>query len=240
MRDLYVTRPRPSHAGWLALASSLCLSLVLACGMARADDEADADEPAIEGQADAPAWRKGQVVRVLPPDATSLSYAGLPYFYGAGVWFRPHRGGRYIVAVPPAGLVVPSLPAGAQSFWVGPDLYFHAHGVTYVGDIAGGYRVVSVMPTLNLSGASEQDGEDAPAPAARKPRTSRHADGLYVYPRKGQRQSRLVADRKACNAWAREESGHDPAATEDTDADAYAEFQRAVSVCLEARGYSVR
>ena len=60
---------------------------------------------------------------------------------------------------------------------------------------------------------------------------------LFVYPRGGQSDDQIAADRRECANWASGQSGYDPA----KDADPrHSEFQRATAACLEARGYAVK
>ena len=67
----------------------------------------------------------------------------------------------------------------------------------------------------------------------------------YIYPKNGQTQDQLWADRYACHSWAKSQSGFDPTkpatdvAPED-NASQRDQYRRAMTACLEARGYSVR
>jgi hypothetical protein len=70
-------------------------------------------------------------------------------------------------------------------------------------------------------------------------------DDIYVYPREGQSDEELAFDRYECHRWAADETGFDPT-LEDGGVGAYqaeasrSEYLRAMTACLEARGYSVR
>jgi Outer membrane protein beta-barrel domain len=77
------------------------------------------------------------------------------------------------------------------------------------------------------AGASAQ----APAAAAPAPAGTFHdaAAGLDISPRNGQSAQQEAADHEACAAWAHGQAGAQPA-----------EYQRAISACLDAHGYSVR
>lgn len=80
---------------------------------------------------------------------------------------------------------------------------------------------------------------DAPA-AAPDPAAS----GFYVYPKNGQSQQQQSADRYECYLWAKSQTRFDPAAPAGGVAPgAYAsrrtEYLRAMTACLDARGYSV-
>lgn len=203
----------------LSLALALCISAQAAAG---------------------PMLRPGQVITALPSGTRSVPYGGHDYFYGSGIWMLPAAGGRYVVALPPPGPVVAELPAGYQSYWVGPDLYFYANGVTYIRELTGGYRVVSAQAGAAPAAANQgtQDTDEAAPRRVRKVSKGK-VDGLYVYPARKQGKAQTRADRQACIAWGREEADYDPA-TDAEDEQAFEDFQRAVSACLEARGYTVR
>jgi hypothetical protein len=69
---------------------------------------------------------------------------------------------------------------------------------------------------------------------------------MFVYPQRGQSESRQSDDRYACHRWAVDQSGYDPTrALEGAEAasaggGSRSDYQRAVSACLEGRGYTVR
>jgi hypothetical protein len=86
--------------------------------------------------------------------------------------------------------------------------------------------------------------ELGPAPAQAAPRvqmpTNQAALGaqtgpLYVYPRQGQSNQQQSQDEAECNRWASSRMGGGLDA-----AQAVANFQRALTACLDAKGYSVR
>ena len=67
---------------------------------------------------------------------------------------------------------------------------------------------------------------------------------LFVYPREGQSPEQVEFDRYECHRWASEQTGFDPTRPEDgvpyeQTSTARAEYLRATTACLEARGYSV-
>jgi opacity protein-like surface antigen len=65
------------------------------------------------------------------------------------------------------------------------------------------------------------------------------AGGLYFYPKNGQSADQQAADRYACYGWAVKQSRFDPAADTGQNGAGLDEFRRAMSACLEGRGYSV-
>ena len=70
------------------------------------------------------------------------------------------------------------------------------------------------------------------------------AGGLLIYPKNGQSQEQQSADRYSCHTWAQGQTGFDPtepnsAASPSQLASRRSDYRRAMSACLEARGYSV-
>ena len=181
--------------------------------------------------------RPGYVVGVLPPAYTVVSRWGVPYYYGAGAWYRPY-GPRFVVVGAPFGAVVPFLPPYYTTVYAGGAPYYCA-GDTYYQSVPGGYAVVPAPANV------------APQPMAGSgygyPSSARDDDDeLYVYPERGQSESRQSDDRYACHRWAVDQTGYDPTRALEGVQDASAgggtrgSYQRAMTACLAARGYSVR
>jgi opacity protein-like surface antigen len=71
------------------------------------------------------------------------------------------------------------------------------------------------------------------------------AGGFAIYPKNGQTAEQESADRYACHSWARNQTGFDPTepaggVSPSEEASRRAEYRRAMTACLEARGYDVR
>lgn len=63
----------------------------------------------------------------------------------------------------------------------------------------------------------------------------------FVYPGRGQSQAQLAADRSQCNGWAVGESGYDPDLKVHRNPETGPiDYGRALTACLEGRGYTVR
>lgn len=157
----------------------------------------------------------GYAVGALPTGAVSVGFGGGHWFFHGGVWFRA-AGGRFVVGLPPVGIAVPLLPPGFVTLWIGGANYYYANGVYYSAAADGGYTVVDAPPGAGMAKA-------APPPAP--------AQEPVIYPRNGQTAAQTDSDRKACNEWAAQQ----PGALADS-----AVFQRGVSACMDARGYTVR
>jgi opacity protein-like surface antigen len=65
------------------------------------------------------------------------------------------------------------------------------------------------------------------------------AEHPYISPENGQSQEQQWADRYACHSWAKSQSGFDPTKQAEVPPNENASYRRAMTTCLEARGYSV-
>ncbi|MBI5602042.1 MAG: hypothetical protein HY879_01660 [Deltaproteobacteria bacterium] len=68
---------------------------------------------------------------------------------------------------------------------------------------------------------------------------------MFVYPRQGQSEEQQGRDRDECHNWAVNQTGYDPAkpldiVPDDQTIQKSVDFFRAISACLDARGYTVR
>jgi len=166
---------------------------------------------------------RGQFRTTLPRDHRSVLHRGTRFFFSGGVWYLP-QGLRFFVTVPPIGLVVPFLPSSYVTVWVGGAPYYYANEVYYAhrGD---GYVVVE-------------------PPKGEVSRTT-PSDRLFIYPRLGQSEAQQAEDREACHGWAVEQTGYDPRqpageADEAANDERRADYSRAMSACLDGRGYTVK
>lgn len=176
----------------------------------------------------------GYALTILPPGYLSVVYHDRHFFFNAGVWFV-QEGPRYVVVSPPVGVVIPALPPAFTTIWIGGTPYYYANGI-YYAPTSGGY--VTVDPPTGYEDASitppPMDPNAAPPPAAPPA-----GDLLFVYPKKGQSDARISADRVQCAKQATTKTGYDPdrASLDDTRR---GDYLRAVGSCLENRGYEVR
>ncbi len=174
---------------------------------------------------------RGVVVSALPREHYEVVHGGAHYFFAGGVWYAP-RGPRWVVVAPPIGVYVPVLPPFYTTLWVGGIPYYYADDVYYVyRGPAYGYEVVTPPPDT---------GVQAPAAAPPPPSTE-----LYIYPKNGQSEQQQAQDRYECHSWASSQTGFDPTApnggvSPDQAGGRRADYDRAMSACLEARGYTVK
>ena len=68
------------------------------------------------------------------------------------------------------------------------------------------------------------------------------AQEVIVYPAKGQSQEQQSRDRYECHQWAVHETGVDPSLWDEYEItyEDRSEYRRAISACLEGRGYTVK
>jgi len=170
-------------------------------------------------------------VRPSLPDGYRPYYRGGSRFYfSGGIWYAP-RGPGFVVVSPPPGLVVSVLPPYYSTVWIGGAPYYYADDVYYTWQPdQNGYAVVD-----------PPDNADAPSPPP-PPSDSGQGD-LIIYPKNGQTKEQQSADQFECNNWAKGQTGFDPTqpsggVSGNPDA-ARSNYDRAMSACLQGRGYQV-
>ena len=161
------------------------------------------------------------------------SYRGgryYPYHYHGGGGYYPYCSYGVWGYYPwwPWFSVAPSLPLYYQTIWVGGFPYYYANG-TYYTQTAGGYVIVD-PPQEAVSQGSP--------PLASAP----SEDRLFVYPRKGQSEKEQAEDRYQCHRWAVDQTGYDPIMVSGgaPSVQKRADYQRAMTACLDARGYTAK
>ena len=161
---------------------------------------------------------RGYALHALPGGSVSVPWHGSNYYFHGGVWWRPY-GSRFVVVLPPIGIVVPLLPSAYVSLWIGGAPYYYANGAYYAPLPGQGYTVVAPPPGAESA---------VPAPVATP---AKPPPEPIIYPRNGQTAAQTEADRQECNRWATTQ----PTALGDREV-----FQRAVAACMDGRGYTVR
>lgn len=131
---------------------------------------------------------------------------------------------------PPPGLVISVLPPYYSTVWFGGVPYYYADNVYYTWDPDhSGYSVVDPP-------------EDSDLPTA--PPDSPQGQDLIIYPKNGQTKEQQAADRFECHNWAKGQTGFDPIQVEGGVGyggveTSRANYNRAMSACLQGRGYQV-
>jgi len=170
---------------------------------------------------------RGYILKTLPRNYRVIPYRGSNYYYYSGIWYR-RAGVSFSVVFPPVGIVVPVLPPYYTTVWVGTTPYYYADGVYYVW-----------RPTTSAYEVVEAPGD---SDVVVEPAVSQE---LYVYPKEGQNAEQTAKDRYECYRWAVDQAGFDPTqpggnVSEGQHEGKLGDYRRAVTACLEGRGYSVK
>lgn len=165
--------------------------------------------------------RHGHVVRHLPRGFVHFMLHTTDYYYYDGAFYRPHQTG-YIIVDAPIGLVLTELPRPFEMFLVDGIAYYEAYGSYFVDDRAGFRVVPSPFQTIPSVPVTTNSGE------------------LFIYPARGQNQEQQSRDRYECHRWGVSQTGFDPSTAQIPNDARLPDYRRAMSVCLEARGYTVK
>ncbi|MCB1887425.1 MAG: hypothetical protein KDH20_07450 [Rhodocyclaceae bacterium] len=170
--------------------------------------------------------RVGVAVPSLPWGYREIRHHRHNYFFADGYWFEPW-GSSYVRIGAPVGVVVSALPAGYVSLNLGSTMYYR-YADTWYRPHTQGYVVV-----------------DAPAGAPAGDLEPPDDDTLFAYPNQGQDEAQQAEDRFECHEWAAGQTGYDPSRTSPAGATTASlrkrpDYLRAMTACLEGRGYTVR
>ena len=172
---------------------------------------------------------RGYVAPAVPRGAYTVRYRGGDYLYHGGEWYRPH-GRVAVVVAAPIGAFVPVLPAFYSTVWWSGVPYYYADD-TYYSWNTGANEYEVVQPPNGI-----ENGGTTQAPPSGE---------IYVYPKNGQSADQQAKDRYECHRAAVADTGYDPTVAgggvpADSAANRRADYMRAQSACLDARGYSVK
>jgi hypothetical protein len=169
---------------------------------------------------------RGYYVGGLPRERFEVVRGPNHFFFYGGVWYAP-RGPGFVVIGAPIGVFVPVLPPFYTTVWVGGLPYYYADDAYYLYRGPQGYEVV--------------DPPDERAATTQAPAS----DNLFIYPKNGQSADQQASDKYDCHRWATSQSGFDPTQPggggdpQQTGPNRQA-YQRAMTACLEGRGYTVK
>jgi hypothetical protein len=173
----------------------------------------------------------GTVRPSLPETYRPYYHGGSRYYFSGGIWYAPHGPG-FAVIRPPPGLVISVLPPYYSMVWFGGIPYYYANNVYYSWQPdQNGYAVVD---------PPENPDNPSPPPEGAQDNTQ---DNWVIYPKNGQTKEQQAADQFECHNWAKGQTGFDPTQPQggvsgDVDA-ARNNYNRAISVCMQGRGYQV-
>ena len=163
-------------------------------------------------------------------------HAGFGYnrpYWGGGYW----RGGWWPHAYYGWDYpwFLPILPAIYATYWWAGVPYYYANDVYYTWNPGyNGYVVTDPPPTEDSTAAPQDGGDNGDDSGA-----ASGTNDVYVYPKNGQSDEQTQTDRYECHKWAVAQSGFDP-----TRGSQYggrtADYRRAMSACLDGRGYSAK
>jgi hypothetical protein len=186
----------------------------------------------------------GTVARTLPGDYRPYYHHGAPYYFSGGVWYAP-RGPGFVVVTPPVGLAISVLPPYYSTVWIGGVPYYYADSVYYTAQPdQSGYVVASPPTDPGAPAPDDSDGGQPGAPPQSAPAPQSAPMDFIIYPKNGQSKDQQAADEYECHNWAHGQSGFDPTQADGGvaggDADrAHSNYDRAMSACLQGRGYQV-
>jgi hypothetical protein len=144
------------------------------------------------------------------------------YWHG-GFWPRAYYGLGF-------SWFLPVLPLAYATYWWGGIPYYYANDVYYTYDPSyEGYVATDPPPVTDGSGAP---AEGAPPNVGPPPSDGAAAGQIFMYPKNGQSAEQQAQDKAECQQWAAQQAGQ--VAQNGSD------YQRAMTACVEGRGYSAR
>ncbi len=142
-------------------------------------------------------------------------HGGPGAFWRGGYW----RGGFWPRAYYGLGFdwFLPILPLAYATYWYSGIPYYYANNVYYTWNPSyEGYVATDPPPVADIAGS------ESGAPAA----------GVFMYPKNGQSAEQQATDKAECQQWASQQAGE--VAQNGSD------YQRAMTACVEGRGYAAK
>jgi hypothetical protein len=167
-------------------------------------------------------------------------------YWGGAWWPRAYYGVGF-------SWFLPVLPLAYATYWYGGVPYYYANDVyyTYNNDYDG-YVATDPPPVADPNGAGAGAAPNAPPPGSAQPDSAPPPDAgqganpgpsqapyggaaagqIFMYPKNGQSAEQQATDKAQCQQWAAQQAGQ--VAQNGSD------YQRAMTACVEGRGYSAR
>jgi hypothetical protein len=147
------------------------------------------------------------------------------YWHG-GFWPRAYYGVGF-------AWYLPVLPLAYATYWYGGIPYYYANDVYYTYNPSyEGYVATDPPPAADGGGAEgAAPSADAMAPNG-APADAAMAGQIFMYPKNGQSAEQQATDKAECQQWAAQEAGQ--------VAQNGADYRRAMTACVEGRGYSAK
>ena len=139
-------------------------------------------------------------------------------YWRGGFWPRCYYGAGF-------DWFLPILPLAYATYWYGGIPYYYANDVYYTYNPSEeGYVVTDPPPVADMNRSA--DG------GAVSPNDARAPDQIFMYPKNGQSAEQQAVDKAECQRWASDQAGQ--VAQNGSD------YSRAMTACVEGRGYSAR
>jgi hypothetical protein len=120
------------------------------------------------------------------------------------------------------------------TYWWGGVPYYYANDVYYTYNSGYNGYVVTDPPPADESTSSGDASYDSAEPSSND-----GSEDVYAYPKSGQSDEQQATDRYECHKWAVAQSGFDP--THGSQASgSVPDYRRAMTACLDGRGYSAK
>ena len=163
-------------------------------------------------------------------------YYGRGYYghgYSTGAYWRGGywRGGFWPRAYYGVGFswFLPVLPLAYATYWYSGVPYYYANDVYYTYNPSyEGYVATDPPPVADSNPAPDGSAGAIPAPGD----GAAAAGEIYMYPKNGQSTEQQAQDKAECQQWATQQAGQ--VAQNGSD------YQRAMTACVEGRGYSAK
>lgn len=174
-------------------------------------------------------YQRGYVLHDRPHIGYPIDHGRYHYWYDRGQWYR-RNSLNWIVVGAPIGAFVSILPPFYSTVWFGGVPYYYANDTYYAwrGDQRE-YEVVDPPQGIDSAGTTQPPASDQ----------------IFIYPKNGQTAEQQSRDSYECHRYAVDQTGYDPTqasggVSPQAAANKRADYFRADSACLDARGYSVR
>jgi hypothetical protein len=150
-------------------------------------------------------------------------------YWRGGFWPRAYYGLGF-------SWFLPILPLAYSTYWWGGVPYYYANDVYYTYNPSYDGYVATDPPPVSDSGAGAEGAAPNAGPAPNGgpvPGDGGAAAGqIFMYPKNGQSAEQQASDKAECQQWAAQQAGQ--VAQNGSD------YQRAMTACVEGRGYSAR
>jgi hypothetical protein len=156
-------------------------------------------------------------------------------------------GGRFFFY---GALAALTFPLYYSPVWAGPGPYYYPYYPYYPStpvyvQSPPSYVVAYAQPRNDVTQSPSNGVIELGPISALQPQSSDSrqvpAGQWFIYPSKGQSQEQQANDRNECSGWAASQSGYDPNLRSNGHPQtALTNYGRAMSACLEGRGYAIR